>query len=224
MNVVETLIYWTPALAGGFWMNIVISLGAMGIGTVLGLFIGLGRLSPSESLRRVCAGLTHFLRNTPSIVLLFYLAYLLPSQVDLFGLSVPLPGWVKAIIGLSMPVMGFMSDASYGAIRTVPADQWDAAAALPLSKTQTIFGIIMPQTLPMLLPPWVSYFAIIVMASSTAALVGVNEILASATIAMEASPDPALVIPMYFYVLCWFFLFCYPVSRATQLLGRRKWQ
>lgn len=223
-TTLETLIVWTPALAEGFLMNIVISIGAMSIGTVIGMLVGLGRNSSREWLRRSCWGVTQFLRNTPSLVLLFYLAYMLPYEVQLAGMTIPLPGWLKAVVGLSMPVIGFMSDNVYGAIRNIHTDQWDAAAALPLSHYQTMSSVILPQATPMLLPPWMSYFAVIVMGSSTASMVGVKEILSSATVAMESVSDPALVIPMYFYVLCWFFVFCYPFSHITRWFERRRWR
>ena len=221
-TILETLIVWTPVLAEGFLMNIIISIGAMSIGTVLGMLVGLGRNSTRQWLRRGCWGVTQFLRNTPSLVLLFYLAYMLPYEVHLAGMTIPLPGWLKAVVGLSMPVIGFMSDNVYGAVRNIHADQWDAAAALPLSRYQTMSSVILPQATPMLLPPWMSYFAVIVMASSTASMVGVKEILSSATVAMESVSDPALIIPMYFYVLCWFFVFCYPFSHITRWFEKRQ--
>ena len=224
-TTLATLWYWTPSLALGFLMNIIISIGAMVLGTAIGMAVGLGRISTRAWVRQWCWGLTQFLRNTPSLVLLFYLAYLLPYEIHLgSGYVLPIPGWFKAVIGLSMPVIGFMSDNVYGAVRNIHTDQWDAAEALPLSRYQTMTSIILPQATPMLLPPWMSYFAVIVMASSTASMVGVKEILSSATIAMESITDPGLVIPMYFYVLCWFFLFCYPFSHITRWFERRKWQ
>jgi len=223
-DILVRLWQWTPMLAEGFAMNVAISVSAMACGTLIGLFVGLGRLSAARPVRALCGGATHLLRNTPSIVLLFYLALILPAELHLAGLAIPLPAWAKAIVGLSMPVIGFMSDATYGAVRAVPALQWDAAACLPLGRLRTYADVVLPQTMPLLLPPWASYFAIILMASSTAALVGVEEILSRATVAMEADPDPAFIIPVYFYVLLWFFAFCYPVSRLTHRLGRRAWR
>lgn len=222
-DVLASLWHWTPMLARGFAMNVVISLAAMATGTLAGLFIGLGRIAAVPMVRRVATGLTHLVRNTPAVVLLFYLTLILPSEISLGGLTIPLPAWVKATIGLSLPVTGFMSDATYGAARAIPVSQWDAAAVLPLGRWQSLTQVILPQMLPVLAPPWVGYFAITVMASSTAALVGVEEILTQATVAIEAEPGPSFVIPIYFYVLCWFFAFCYPVSRLTNHLGSPRW-
>ena len=218
------LSYWTPVLAAGFAMNIWISINAMAIGTVLGVLTGLGRATGPRWMQTALNGVTHFCRNTPSIVLLFYLAYLLPFEVTVFGISVPLPGWAKAIFGLSIPVLGFISDNVLGAVRGIDRDQWDAAAALGYGRWSLLTKVILPQTVPMLMPPWMSYFAIIVMASSTASMVGVKEIIASATVVMDTTTDPALIIPVYLYVLCWFFAFCYPFSHLTKWMERRRWR
>lgn len=221
--ILDMLVHWTPMLASGFVLNVGISLGAMAIGTVIGTLIGLGRLGHQAGMRRMLAMATHFCRNTPSIVLLFYLTYLLPFEIGLYGTVIPIPAWSKAVIGLSVPVIGFMSDTLFGALRGIGSDQWEAATALGYNRWQTLTRIILPQTVPLLLPPWMSYFAVIVMASSTASMVGVREILSSATMAMEAMTNSELVIPMYLYVLLWFFLFCYPISRLTQRMEKRRW-
>jgi len=218
------LAHWTPVLAQGFLMNIWISINSMVLGTVIGVFVGLGRAVGPRWMQIALNGVTHFSRNTPSLILLFYLAYLLPFEISLFGFIVPLPGWVKAIFGLSIPVIGFMSDNVLGAVRGIERDQWDSAAALGYRRWGLMSRVILPQTVPMLLPPWMSYFAIIVMASSTASMVGVKEIITTATVVMDTTTDPGLIIPVYLYVLCWFFAFCYPFSHLTKWMERRRWR
>ena len=111
----DLLLLWTPVLAAGFMMNIWISINAMALGTVIGLMVGLGRATGPRWLQIALSGVTHFSRNTPSLILLFYLAYLLPFEVTIFGIAIPIPGWAKAIFGLSIPVIGFMSDNVLGA-------------------------------------------------------------------------------------------------------------
>jgi len=220
----DLLLLWTPVLAAGFMMNIWISINAMALGTVIGLMVGLGRATGPRWLQIALSGVTHFSRNTPSLILLFYLAYLLPFEVTIFGIAIPIPGWAKAIFGLSIPVIGFMSDNVLGAVRGIEGDQWDAADALGYGRWGVLTKVVLPQTVPMLLPPWMSYFAIIVMASSTASMVGVKEIIATATVVMDTTTDPGLIIPVYLYVLCWFFAFCYPFSHLTRWMERRRWR
>jgi polar amino acid transport system permease protein len=43
--------------------------------------------------------------------------------------------------------------------------------------------------------------------------------LTSDALAAEARRE--LLVPMYLYLLLWFFLYCYPIARATTALERR---
>ena len=70
----DTLWTWTPYLGQGFLWNILISLTAMAVGTVLGVMLALGRCSRRGWLIRPAILLTHLTRNVPTFVFMFYLA------------------------------------------------------------------------------------------------------------------------------------------------------
>jgi polar amino acid transport system permease protein len=72
-----------------------------------------------------------------------------------------------------------------------------------------------------MLPPWMNLFAFVTMASVLANLVGVTEVLTATREALAAEVRPALLLPMYGFVLLWFFAYCYPIARLTQRLERR---
>ena len=56
--------------------------------------------------------MTQFFRNSPWLVLLFYCMLLLPFQFHIGDTTIPLPGWFKSTIGLSLPVMANVSELS----------------------------------------------------------------------------------------------------------------
>ena len=89
--ILDTIWKWTPLLAKGFAFNIAISAAAMAIGTSLGLLLGLAQLSRAASVAKAAWFVTHFFRNAPWLVLLFYCMFLLPFKVTLFGVAIPLP-------------------------------------------------------------------------------------------------------------------------------------
>jgi len=107
--IIDTIWKWTPLLGTGFAFNIAISALAMAIGTAFGTLLGLAQVSRKNAVRKVAWFVTNFFRNAPWLVLLFYCMFLLPFKVTIFGVSVPLPDWVKATFGLSLPVMANMS-------------------------------------------------------------------------------------------------------------------
>jgi len=219
--LLATLWKWTPVLAGGFLLNIGISVLAMAIGTVAGAFLGLMQISLLPPVRAGSWAATQFFRNAPWLVLLFYCILLLPFELRLGGVVIPMPGWAKAVVGLALPVMANMSEIVRGAVQSIPSGQWDGAKSLALTRRQTMWLVILPQCVKRMLPPWMNLYAILTMATPLVSIVGVQEAMNLTRAALNAEGRTELLIPMYLYLLVWFFCYCFPIARATQALERR---
>lgn len=220
-GILATLWKWTPVMFGGFLLNVGISLLAMAIGTVSGAFLGLMQISLLPPVRAGSWIVTQFFRNAPWLVLLFYCILLLPFEVRVLGLVIPLPAWAKAVVGLALPVMANMAEIVRGAIQSIPSGQWDGAKALALTRRQTMWLVILPQCIKRMTPPWMNLYAILTMATPLVSIVGVQEAMNLTRAALNADGRFELLIPMYLYLLAWFFLYCFPIARATQALERR---
>ena len=218
----EVVIRWAPLLLAGFAFNVAISLMAMLLGTLAGLGLGLCMLSENPSLRKVAWAVTQVFRNVPWLVLLFFVMFLVPFQVTVFGLRVPLPDWAKATAGFSLPVMANVAEIVRGAVRSVPGTQWEAAESLAFSRRQVLWRIILPQCVKRMLPPWMNVYALIAMATVQASIVGVTEMLTlTAQVHAAEGGRPELFAPLYGFALLCFFLYCYPIDRLTARLERR---
>lgn len=220
-GIIATLWKWTPILLGGFAFNLAISVVAMSAGTVAGLFLGFGQISMLLPVRKGAWLTTHFFRNAPWLVLLFYCMFLLPFQIRLFGVTIPVPDWMKATLGLSLPVMANVSEIVRGAIQSIPTAQWESAASLAFNRRQTLWMIIFPQCIKRMLPPWMNLYAILTMATVLTSIVGVNEMMSLTRQALSAEDRSGLLLAFYSYVLFWFFLYCYPIARWTVRLEAR---
>ena len=181
-DITDELVRWTPFLGGGFAWNIVISLAAMALGTVVGAVLAVMREHRRGLLMRSGLALTEFARNIPTFVFLFYVAYLLPPELHLAGLSIPCPGWVKASLALSIAVVGYVSDNLSIVLRDWRAGRHDSAL--------------------LFLPSWTTYLLIIVMASSTASVIGVSEIVARCNTVIAATGNNALLVWIYSTPCC----------------------
>jgi polar amino acid transport system permease protein len=220
-SIVATIWKWTPLLLRGFVFNLAISFLAMAIGTIAGLFLGFAQISLLPPVRTGSRWLTHFFRNAPWLVLLFYCMFLLPFQVRVFGTTIPIPDWTKATLGLALPVMANVSEIVRGAIQSIPTTQWEAAASLALSRRQTLWMVIFPQCIKRMLPPWMNLYAILTMSTVLVSIVGVNEMMTLTQRALSAENRPGLLLGFYSYVLLWFFVYCYPIARWTVRLEAR---
>jgi polar amino acid transport system permease protein len=218
---IAALIKWSPLILKGFAFNLIVSALAMLCGTIAGAFLGLTQLSRSGALRRAGDWITQFFRNAPWLVLLFYSIFLIPFEFRVFGLVVQFPGWLKAVIGLGLPVMANVAEIVRGALQSIPTAQWESAASLGLNRRQVIWRVILPQCIKRMLPPWMNLYAIVTTASPLISIVGVEDGLTLTRAALNAEGRPDLLLPFYSFLLLLFFVYCYPIARWTRRLEAR---
>lgn len=219
----QALFKWLPFLVtSGFLFNVLISLMTMLIGTLAGVLLGLAQISPLGLLRVPAKFMTQAFRNSPWLVLLFIVLLALPFEIKLFGLIIPIPDWMKAVFGLSLPIMANISEVVRGAVQSVPSGQWEAAESLAFSRRQTLWQIVLPQCFKRMIPPWMNWYAILTMATPLCSLLGVQELITLSRQAIEAENNrPELLVPFYSFALLIFFAYCYPIARWTIALERK---
>ena len=227
-GIIEALIKWTPLLLlgppgefGGFVLNIAVSFLAMAIGTAAGLVLGLGQISLYAPVRKMSWAVTQFFRNSPWLVLLFFVMLLTPFHLRIGGVSIPLPDWLKATFGLSLPIMANMAEIVRGAVNSIPTSQWESAESLAFTRMQTLWRIILPQCVKRMIPPWMNWYAILTMATPLISIVGVNDAMTLTQDALAAEQKTELLMPMYGLLLVFFFIYCYPIARWTMYLERK---
>jgi polar amino acid transport system permease protein len=227
-GVLATLWKWTPLILlgpkgefGGFLLNLVVSFLAMAIGTISGLVLGLGLISKLAPVRSISWAITQFFRNSPWLVLLFFVMLLTPFQIDVLGMSIPLPAWLKATIGLALPIMANIAEIVRGAVNSIPTGQWESAESLAFSRLQTLWRIILPQCVKRMIPPWMNWYAILTMATPLISIVGVNDAMTLTQDALASEQRTDLLMPMYGMLLLFFFVYCYPIARWTIRLERK---
>ncbi len=222
-KVFGILLKWMPLLVTkGFVLNILISFFTMLIGTIAGVFLGLGRVSHRLYVRRISWFLVQLFRNSPWLVLLFIVMLTLPFEIEIGGFIIPVPDWMKAVFGLSLPIMANIAEIVRGAIRSVPDGQWEASQALAFSRGQVMRQIILPQCFKRMIPPWMNWYAILTMATPLVSLLGVTELVTMSRQAMEAENNhPSLLVPFYGFALIIFFAYSYPIARLTIALEKR---
>ncbi|MEI6117066.1 MAG: ABC transporter permease subunit [Burkholderiales bacterium] len=221
-SVITTLILWLPFILKGFGLNLLMSFGAMALATVLGIGLGLMQVSRSRLLRLPARFMTHLLRNSPWLVILFLVMYLVPIQIRLPGLQVMIPDWIKATFAFSLPVLANISEIVRGAIISIPSGQWDSAESLAFTHAQTLRWIILPQCVKRAIPPWMNWYALLALATPMASILGVNEALGNTQAAMEAAgARPEFLLPFYLFLLCLFFAYIYPIAIWTRKIEQK---
>ncbi len=219
----EALWRWLPFLVShGFALNILISFFTMLIGTIAGILVGLGQVSPFRLLSKFCWFITQLFRNSPWLVLLFIVMLAFPFEIEIAGQIFLIPDWIKAVFGLSLPIMANISEIVRGGIQSVQTGQWEAAESLAFTRRQTLWQIILPQCFKRMIPPWMNWYAILTMATPLVSLLGVEELVTLSRQAMEAEDNhPELLMPFFGFALVIFFLYCYPIAKWTVRLEQK---
>ncbi|GFM51329.1 amino acid ABC transporter [Pseudomonas cichorii] len=215
------LIQWSPALATGFGQNILISLVAIGLGTVFGLLVGALGMSPFWLLRLPARIWIQIFRNAPWLVLIYFTTYVFPFEIRIGGTYISFPDWVKVTIGLALPASANVAEIFRGAVASIPSTQWEAARSLAFTRGQIFTSIILPQCFKRMLPSWMNLYAVITMGTALASLVGVHDVIDTAQIASNTVNQTGFTVIIYCSLLVLFFAYCYPISRLTQRLERR---
>jgi polar amino acid transport system permease protein len=220
-SAASLLLQWLPLLASGLKMNVLISVLALAIGSVLGVVVGGLELARSTWVSRPARVYVQLFRNAPLLVLIFFTTYVFPFEIHFGALYIPFPDWIKATIGLALPASAQLAEIVRGAIQSIPTAQWDASASLAFSRWQTLRWIILPQCVQRVLPPWMNLYAMISMSTTLASLVGVTELLESAKNASNTVNRTDFTILVYLAVLTLFFVYCYPITRLTRRLEKK---
>lgn len=221
-SVFTVLWRWKAFLLESFLFNILISFMAMTIGTIAGVALGLMQISLIPPIKSTSWLITQFFRNAPWLTLLFFAMFMLPFEFDLGFTRIAFPDWMKAVIGLSLPVMANISEVVRGSINSIPYGQWEASEALAFTRRQQLWQIILPQCVKRMIPPWMNWYAILTMATVLASIVGVNEVMTSAgQVSAAEGGRTDLLLPLYSFILLLFFIYCYPIARWTIRLERK---
>ena len=227
-GVIAALLRWAPLILlgppgqiAGFVLNILISILSMALGTVAGVVLGSMLISQVAPLQRAAWAVTQFFRNAPWLVLLFFATLLMPYDLHVAGITLPLPAWLKGTIGLALPVMANVAEIVRGAVQSIPTAQWEASESLAFTRGQTFRLVILPQCLKRMLPPWMNLYAILTMATTLVSIMGVADAMTLTQQALAAEGKNELLLPFYLALMILFFLYCYPIAWATSRLERR---
>ncbi len=229
ISPIEILIKWMPFLLwgqegtmNGFVLNVLISLFAMLLGTVLGTILGLMQISLLAPVRGSSWFITQFFRNSPWLVLLFTIMFLFPFEIDLGFVIIPVPDWIKAVIGFSLPVMANISEVVRGAVKSLPSGQWESAESLAFNRQQTLWMIILPQCVKRMIPPWINWYCILAMATPLCSIMGVEESISFTKQALNAEGDKPELIPVFYsFLMVIFFVYTYPIARWSIRLEQK---
>ncbi|MBW9060597.1 ectoine/hydroxyectoine ABC transporter permease subunit EhuD [bacterium M00.F.Ca.ET.194.01.1.1] len=187
-----------PIILIGLTVTLKAAAAGFAIALVLGLVFALLRRSRVKMISWPTALVVEFLRDTPLLVQLFFLYYVLPD----FGIV--LPAFLTGALALGLQYAAYTSEVYRGGIEAIHHGQWEAATALNLTRMQTYRDIIIPQAIPRIVPAMGNYLVAMIKETPVLSVVTVLEMMGLANMIGERTFEylvPLTLVGLIFLLL-----------------------
>lgn len=183
----------------GIKITILISLIGVALGSILGAFVALMKLSKIKIISWIASIYIEILRETPMLVQVFIVFFGITAALGL-DISALVCGTIALVINSS----AYIAEIIRAGINAVDKGQMEAARSLGLNYRQTMKSVIMPQAIKNILPALGNEFVTLIKESSIVSTIGVGEIMFNAQVVQGISFDPftpLLVAAALYFVL-----------------------
>jgi polar amino acid transport system permease protein len=170
-KVIDGELIFGPLL-DGLMVTLELSVYSIVLGLLIGLITAFLRLSDSYSGKLLATVYLELVRNTPLLIQLFVFYFVLGPifEIDRF--------WV-AVLCISFFEGSFASEIIRGGILSVRKGQVEASESLGLSRAATYRYIILPQALPIILPPLAGILVNLIKHSAIVSVIAVFDLTTS---------------------------------------------
>lgn len=199
-----------------FGSGVLVTLEALLLGSLIAFALGLvwtlAQRSELRVIRWPVTAFTEFVRNTPLLVQLFFLYFVLPEWHPTFS------ALVTGVMGLGLHYSTYTAEVYRAGIDGVPEGQWEACTALGLPRSQTWRAVVLPQAFRRVVPALGNYVITMLKETPTIAVIGAFEMLGEA---QQFSADTFQPTEPITVIGVAFILIAYPASLLMRALERR---
>lgn len=160
-----------PLLLKGAAVTVEITALSVGLGLIIGVIVGIARLSNNRIIRTLAGIYVDFIRGTPLLVQIFLVYFALPQ---LIGMRID--PFIAAVAACSINSGAYVAEIFRGGIQSIDPGQGEAARALGLNWFQSMRFVIMPQAFKRILPPLGNEFITMLKDSSLVSVIGFEEL------------------------------------------------
>ena len=190
---------WLPnLLMQGLFNTIRLSVWGIIFASILGVLMGLCRVSKSLFRRLLGGTYVELVRNTPPLVIIFIFYFFFSSQIIpllgldafinsagdstlsiisiLFGTPSMFPSFLSAIVTLAIFEGAYITEIIRSGIESIDRGQWEASYALGFSRYQQFRFIILPQAIQRILLPLAGQFISTIKDSAIVSIISIQEL------------------------------------------------
>ncbi len=164
--------YWNilKFLPDGILITFQVTIMAIVLALIIGLFTGLGRISKNRIINGIASLYVEIIRGIPLLVQLFYIYFAL-------GRIVNVPAMASAVIAMAICYGAYMGEIFRAGIESISSGQMEAARSLGMTSSQAMRYVILPQAVKTILPPIGNEFVALLKDSSLVSILAVSDLL-----------------------------------------------
>jgi len=200
-------------LVTGLGVTVLYTVASILAGLVIGLGVGLMRLSRSWFVNAPLIAYIEAFRCTPLLVQIIWFYYAFPVLVGL-----DIPAAVAGFLVLSLYTGAFYAEIFRGGVLSIERGQWDAARAIGVRRRQVLRTVILPQAIKRMIPPFMNQSIIQLKNTSLVSTIAVSDLLYQGTLITSATYRP---LETYTTVAVIYFAVLFPLTLAAQAVERR---
>lgn len=214
-----------PVVLAGLPTTLLLALWSMLGACALALAFGCVILSGATVPRRLVIALNTFIKGVPLALQLLFCYHAVPLAArGLAGIGLMAfdprhpPYFPAAVIAIACNFGAYLTDVVTSSVRAVDHGQAEAAAAVGMTRPQTVLRIIAPQAAAIALPGLTNYGVWLLKGTSLASLINVTEMLATAQI---SAADGYQYLEAYLDAAIIYWVVCAAIEGASGRLARR---
>lgn len=195
---------WSIYLLPGLWATLKAAFIAIITSNVLGLILGVGRLSAIAPIRWVCGLIVEFFRAVPVLVMMIFFYFSLSHLANSTGMfDADQAPFIGVVLGLTMYNGTVIAELVRSGVSGLSKGQREAALSVGLRGSQSLRYVELPQALIAMMPAMVSQLVVILKDTALGYIVLYPELLRQAKLVgtSYSSLLPALVVAAAMFIV-----------------------
>jgi polar amino acid transport system permease protein len=208
-------------LMEGLWLTLKVSIIAIVFGILIGLFVGIARISSNPALKWSAITYIEFIRGSPLLVQIFIWYFVLGTLINNIlvrkGIG-QIPALWFGVAALACFAGAYVAEMVRAGIQSIHFGQIEAAKSLGMTYVQSLRYIILPQALRRILPPLAGQFISLIKDSSLLGLIAIRELTKATREVITTSLQP---FELWFVCAILYLVLTFSLSMFVQYLERR---
>ncbi|MEU5879777.1 ectoine/hydroxyectoine ABC transporter permease subunit EhuC [Spirillospora sp. NPDC047279] len=202
----------SPLLWEGARTTLQLTLYSAALALVLAFLFGILGTSRHRWARVLGRLYVEFFRGLPALVLMFWFFYSLPL------VGIRFETMFAGVLALSLNYGAYGAEVVRGSINAVPKAQYEATIALNMRPRQRMWRVLMPQAVPLMLPPFGNLLIELLKATAIVSLISISDLMFGAQ-KLRASTGKGITV--FLIVLVMYFVMAQVLQLFVRLLERR---